>query len=143
MATAEQLDILRAMVTADFERHDELLGQVSSEGGWEGYGEVIGAAFYIAVRKQFPDGANPQGIIRLVADVRERLDRTGDDIDPRAAELLVRSALGEADLASQLADATVVQLQMVTVSVLAAEERLGTPDDFMNEVKALLDRWAS
>lgn len=143
MATTEQLDMLRAMVSADFDRHEEISHRLHAAGELEGYGSVIGAAFYLAVRKQFPSGHSSAEVIRLAADVRAIFDKTGDEIDPRAVELMIRSALGEADLASEVPDATVIQIQMITVSALAGEDKLGDPNEFMDLVQKLLDRWGA
>src|SRR5512142_803546 len=98
MATTEQLAMLRAMVDRDFDRHEEMSHALRESGGLDGYGEIIGAAFFVAIRMQFKDRYSPEDVIRLVADTRAVLDRTGDLIDPRAAELVVRSALGEGGL---------------------------------------------
>jgi hypothetical protein len=53
-ATAEQLAVLRAMVEGDFDRQEELSHRLAEPGGLDTYGTVIGAALFIAVRKQFP-----------------------------------------------------------------------------------------
>jgi hypothetical protein len=70
------------------------------------------------------------------------VDLTGDVIDPRAAELVVRSALGEGGLLADVPANTVVETQMAVCSYLAHERRLGAPDAFMDEVQELLDEWA-
>lgn len=138
MPTSEHVDSLRAMVHADFERHEELTGKIQS---WEGYEDLIGAAFFIAVNRQFPDGHTPDQVIRLVAEMRSLLDRTGDGIEPRAAELMIRSALGDEDLAAQVPDATGLQLQIVAVSALAEFQRLGAPDEFLAQAVSLATKW--
>lgn len=142
MARSEHIDMLRAMVTADFERHEEISHRLADSGGLDGYGTVIAAAFFIAVRKQFPNGGHtPADVTRLVADTRAIFDRTGDAIDPRAAELTVRSALGEPEAAKDIDDATVIQMQIVVTSFLAGEQRLGDTDKFMEQTQRLIARW--
>lgn len=142
MATVEHLAMLRATVEGEFERAEEMSHALRDAGGLRGYPEVISAAFYIAVRRQFPERYSAEDIIRLVADTRAMFDQTGDALDPRAAELVARSALGEQGLASHLPGATITQAQVAVVSLLAHEKKLGEPDAFMSEVKALIDEWA-
>jgi hypothetical protein len=133
------------MAAGDFDRHKELSNGLHGSGGLDGYGEVIGAASFIAIRRQFESqgGYSPEGVIRLVADTRAMLDLSGDIIDPRVAEQVVRSALGEDDLLNGVPSVKVVEAQMALCSYLAAEGRLGDPDEFMAEVEELLEEWAS
>jgi hypothetical protein len=142
MATAEQMEVLRAMVEGDFDRQEELSHRLHETGGLDDYGTVIGAAFFLAVRKQFPRRYSAEDIIRLVADTRSEIDQTGDLIDPRAAELVVRSALGESGLLANVSDEAVIQTQIAVCSYLAGEDRLGNPDAFMDEVKKLPEEWS-
>lgn len=142
MATAEQLEVLRAMVKGDFERQEELTNRLHESGGLDDYGTVIGAAFFLAVRKQFPQRYSAEDVIRLVADTRALIDQTGDQMDPRAAELVVRSALGESGLLANIPDEAVIQAQVAISSYLAGEGKLGDPDAFMAEVKRLLEEWS-
>jgi hypothetical protein len=142
MATAEQLEVLRAMVGGDFERQEVLTNRLHEAGGLDDYGTVIGAAFFLAVRKQFPQRYSAEDVIRLVADTRALIDQTGDQMDPRAAELVVRSALGESGLLANVSDEAVVQAQVAISSYLAGEGKLGDPDAFMAEVKNLLEEWS-
>lgn len=142
MATAEQLQVLRAMVEGDFERQEELSHRLHESGGLDDYGNVIGAAFFLAIRKQFPERYSAEDIIRLVADTRAMIDRTGDLMDPRAAELVARAALGESGLLANVSDEAVVQAQVAICSYLAEEGKLGDPDTFMGEVKKLLEEWS-
>lgn len=143
MATPEQLAVLRAMVGGDFARQKELSNALHARGGLDGYGDVIAAAFYLAIRKQFPQRYSAQDVIRLVADTRAMFDQTGSVINPQYAERMVRSALGERGLVADIPDAEVVQTQIILCSYLAAEGRLGDPDVFMAQVKEVLDEWSA
>jgi hypothetical protein len=143
MATPDQLAMLRAMAEGDFERQEEISHALRASGGLDGYGEVIGAAFFIAIHLQFQERYSPEDVINLVARARTKLDSTGDLIDPRAAELIVRSALGEGGLMSDVPPARVMEAQIAICSVLAAEGKLGAPDAFMQEVEKLVDEWSA
>jgi hypothetical protein len=142
MPTNDQLAMLRAMTEGDFEWHKRLADLLHASGGLDGYGEVIAAALFCAVRRQFPQRYCAEDVIRLVADTRAQFDLTGDLLDPRAAELVVRCALGEHGLLDGIGDTIVVQTQVVVSAYLALEGRLGGPDLFMSKMQALLDEWA-
>lgn len=143
MPTAEQIALLRATVQGDFERAEEMAHALGGSGGLDEYGEAVGAAFLLAVRMQFPQRWSAADVIRLVADTRATFDQTGDAIDPKTAELVVRSALGQEELAEGLPDSVVVAAQIAVVSGLAHQGKLGDPDAFMDEVHKLLDEWAA
>ena len=140
MPTNDQLAMLRAMVEGDFEWRERLTHLLHASGGLDGYAEVIAAAFFIAVRKQFPERYCADDMIRLVADTRTLIDLTGDLVDPRAAELVAHSALGKHGLIREISGVTVVLTQIVITSYLALEGRLGDPDAFMRIVEAQLDK---
>jgi hypothetical protein len=142
MPTNDQLAMLRAMVEGDFDWHERLAHLLRASGGLDGYGEVIAAALFIAVRRQFPQRYCAEDVIRLVADTRALFDLTGDQVGARAAELVVRCALGQHGLLNEMPDAAVIQAQMAVTAYLAFEGRLGDPDVFMSKVQGLLHEWA-
>jgi len=132
VATNDQLALLRAMAEGDFERHEAQ--SLRTSGGLDNHGTVIGAAFYLAVRRQFERRYRPDDVIRLVADTRAMFDQTGDVIDPRAAELIVRSALGEHGRLSDMPGAKKVEMPCVrrltgAVGVLAGAVPTSTRDN--------------
>jgi hypothetical protein len=138
----DQFTLLRAMVEGDFDRHEQLAHTLRDSGGLDTYGLVIGAAFRLAVRQQFDRRYSPDDVIRLVADTRMLFDRDGDTLDPRAAELLVRSALGGHGRVGDLPGAKKVEIQVAVCSYLAHERRLGEPDVFIDKVEALVADWS-
>jgi hypothetical protein len=141
MAKSEHLALLRAMARGNFEEQSDLSNALHASGDLDGYGEVIGAAFLLAIRMQFQDRFSPDDVIRLVADTRTMVDVTGDVINPRIAERVVRAALGEEGLLAGAPEGSIVESQIAVCSFLAAEERLGDPDAFVADVKKLLDEW--
>lgn len=144
MPSTEQLDTLRAMLAADFDRHGDLATQLDQTGGWEGYGILVGAAFFLGVRKRFSSEHTLSDLIQFAADVRARFDLTGDKFDQRAMELTMRAALGERGLGSQLSDNEKLQAQLIILSALAVDGSLGDPDTFLNdEVVPLATKWGA
>jgi hypothetical protein len=142
MATSDQFTLLRTMVKGDFDRHEQLAHSMHDAGGLDGYGLVIGAAFRLAVRRQFDRRYSADDVIRLVAETRTLFDLDGDTIDPRAAELVVRSALGEHGRVGGISDAAKVEIQVAVCSYLVHEGRLGDPDEFVHQVEAQVARWS-
>lgn len=145
MPMAEHLKMLRAMIEGDFDRHQEISNRLQAEGSLDEYGIVIGAASFIAIRKQFESkrGYSPEDVIQLVADARIMFDLSGDVIDPRVAELVIRTALSESGLLDGVPAAKVVEAQMIICSYLSATEKLGNPDEFMHEAESLIDEWSA
>jgi hypothetical protein len=83
------------------------------EDAWQRYGQLLDAAFQLAVHRRFRPGQERAPIIRFVASVRERYDRTGNDIDPCVAEALVRAALDERPPVPMDRDAVTAQTLLV------------------------------
>ncbi|MEQ4306174.1 hypothetical protein ABNF97_33135 [Plantactinospora sp. B6F1] len=64
------------------------------EPDWRRYGLLVETAFRLAAHRRFrPGGQDRAPVIRFVASVRERYDRTGYDLDPRLAESLLWATL--------------------------------------------------
>ncbi|MEV4757563.1 hypothetical protein AB0J86_20960 [Micromonospora sp. NPDC049559] len=87
---------LRDLAAGRLYEHDQRLRRFD-EPAWQRYGELLDAAFRLAVHRRFRPGQDRAPIIRFVASVRERYDHTGQDVDPGVAESLVWAALGERD----------------------------------------------
>jgi hypothetical protein len=104
-----------------------------------GLGYLSYAAFVIAVRRRFGSPWTNADIVRYVANVRSHAP-DGDDIDPLAAENLIRQALGGSSR-SVNDDPSV---QAILLSCLAADEgalgRVGI-DDLMASARKLADEW--
>ena len=140
--SSEQVAALRAYLAQDFEEYERLVEVLQAGQGWPGYATLLGAAFFEAVDRRFSKGYDLADIIRFVGDARARFEQTGTDIDPAAAERLIRSALGEGEV-DDLDDRTVLKVETVLTPALIADEHLGTAelDDFINQARKLADSW--
>jgi len=143
VATPDQWAALRTMVNADWDSHQGLIHKLTASRSLGDWGTLLAAAHYLAVRGQFPSGHSPADVIQLAAEVRARLDETGDQFDARPIELVARAALGDFDGVDDLDDEAVITAQTLTVSVLAEEGRLGDPEEFFREVEALAKSWGA
>jgi hypothetical protein len=85
--------------------------------GWNDFGEVVGAAFQLAVTHRF--GAGPGGVAELVDQARRPYLGGAVDVDPDAAQVLVGSVLGQdGDVARVLARFDEPDLALIELMLL-------------------------
>ncbi|MFI7595464.1 hypothetical protein [Micromonospora sp. NPDC049359] len=82
---------IRTMVTGDHAENDRVEARLDSQ-GWEGFATLLGAVFYLAVDRRFPDGASPEEVIRFVSHMRSTTNG-GAETDATSAERLISAAL--------------------------------------------------
>lgn len=110
------------------------------------YALLLQAVLSLAARRRFAPDCNDGDVIRYVAKVRIGTDaRTEDlDLDPKAAEAVLRHALGtptplEADAQTQMR--AVMALLTVVLSELDLDE--SGIDEFLDGARKLAGRWMS
>ncbi|HEX8346169.1 MAG TPA: hypothetical protein VF657_15725 [Actinoplanes sp.] len=113
--TAGHAATLRALVRGDLRAYERRV-RVPAEPGWE---EFLATAFVVAVDRRFGPAQAPASVIRFVAGVRERYDRTGCEIDPGTAEALVWAALGRRP--APPADGTATARSLLLLGLLTDE----------------------
>lgn len=139
----EHVASLRGFLAFEPDEGVRLTGQLAQTGDLQSYGVLIYAAFVTAVRRRFSPTWTVPEVIGFVASVRARL--LGDvEIDPRAAELLMRRALGDS-VTGDLDDETKARAQVFVLAELIADEQLDASglDQFMSQARALADRLIS
>ncbi|MGC5054779.1 hypothetical protein ACLQ2S_25375 [Micromonospora sp. DT48] len=82
---------IRTMVKGEHAENDRIEARLDDQ-GWEGFGTLLGAVFYFAVNRRFPDGASPDEVIRFVSEMR-RMTTGGPETDATSAEKLIMAAL--------------------------------------------------
>src|SRR5690554_3982902 len=90
MATDEAASALRAVLVGDLEEFERLVPTVGA-----GYDALFAGAFVEAVVRRFGRTRSKADIVRYVAAVRAGRSGEPPDLDPMAAERLLRAALGE------------------------------------------------
>lgn len=142
--TQEQVATLRAHLAGDFDEYNRLWTKLDRKSADSGYITLIAAAFFEAVDRRFAKAGTNSDIIEFVGSVRSRFDETGDDVDPYAAETLIRAALGN-DSGAELDDDTVVSTQVTVLTALILDEHLDDAglDQFMNDARRIADEWSS
>ena len=132
--TDQQVAAMRAYLKGDAELHHQLYSQLSRDEARTSYMALLTAAFIEAVDRRFAKAGAPSDVVSFVADVRSRSDRLGEQIDPQAAELLIRAALtgGSVD---DLDGETLGLLYVVLLAALVSDEQLDDAglDDFLGE----------
>jgi hypothetical protein len=144
-ASADEVATLRTYLAGDYDEYQRMHGRLDPVAARTGYTALIAAAFFEAVDRRFAKpGTTAADIIQYVGDVRARSARIGDALDPRAAERVVRHALGDGSIAD-LNDETVIGTQIVMLSALIADEQLDDAglDAFMAAARKLADQWTA
>ncbi|MCO6009404.1 hypothetical protein NE236_30980 [Actinoallomurus purpureus] len=134
---------LRAFLAFDPDEGVRLTKRLVEVGPVGGYGELVYAAFVTAIRRRFHPGWTIADVIRLVATMRARRLDPGIEIDTRAAEILIRRALGET-VAGELGDETEARAQIFLLAELVADEELDDAglDEFLAQARPLANQLA-
>jgi hypothetical protein len=139
--TDDQVATLRAQLAGDYGEHRRLLANLDSRGALPGYTALVTAAFIEAVDRRFgPERSDDAAVIEFIGDVRSRFPGADDEIDPAAAERVVRKALGRGSV-SDLDGTTIRRIERLLLPVMVADERLGDEelDRFLANARKLLD----
>ena len=143
--TETQTAALRAHLAGKAEVFDRLGSDLAAQpDGWGGYGILLAAAFYIATNQVFTAGQTslPE-VINYVAEVRSQFEQTGTDINPVAAERLIRFALGDGDTAD-MDDRTVLTTQSVLLPALAERANVNADlDTFIDQAQKIATKWGA
>jgi hypothetical protein len=140
--TDDQVAALRAQLAGDYDEHRRLLAGLNQRGALSGYTALVTAAFIEAVDRRFgPGHRDDAAVIEFVGDVRSRFPGADDEIDPAAAERVVRKALGRGSV-SDLDGPTIRRTETLLLPLIVAGERLTGEelDRFLAKARKLLDR---
>jgi hypothetical protein len=135
------LSLLRALLTGDHQTYDRLEARLTEHGAWEGFENLISASFCLALTRRYGKGHPAANVIRLVAQVRMLLEETGEDIDPREAEHLIRAALGDGNVVIDISERTAARVMPAVLIFLIHDEQLddGQIDDFIHQADLTLE----
>ncbi|MEV4423760.1 hypothetical protein ACN9M0_03150 [Streptomyces sp. R-07] len=127
-ATTTELDVLGALLAFDFigfAQKSAALDPTDPE-----YGRSVGAAFGLAARRRFPQGAAPREISGYVAEFLGSLEAGAEDFDAAALERLFAEGLGAetAQGGEVLGPERKIQAHLVLTLRLVRELALG-PDE--------------
>ncbi|WP_344954328.1 hypothetical protein [Actinomadura miaoliensis] len=142
--TDQEVAVLRAHLARDFEEYERLWPQLDRGAAARGYTALIAAAFFEAVDRRFSGQLNKADVVEYVGEVRARFDEQGTEIDPLAAEVMIRAALGD-EVDADLDDETVISTQLFVLTALVLDEELdgAALDEFLAEARKTADHWLS
>src|SRR3954452_18998882 len=92
--TAQIGQLVRELLAGDLRAYPERTAALD-EPGWNAFSEIVGAAFYSAVGRRFAGEQDNADIAGFVASAAGPYDGSPIQVDPAAAEALVRSVLGD------------------------------------------------
>lgn len=137
----KQVASLRAFLAHEPSEFVHLTRPLMESTDAEGYGELVYAAFALTVRRRFSPSWTIPDVVRVVATIRARLLETEVDVDPRAAETLIRRVLGDS-VAGDFDDEAKSRAQIFVLAELVDDEELDDAalDAFLVEARALADQ---
>lgn len=141
--TDEQVAVLRAHLSGDFDEYQRLWEQLDRDAAQVGYSSLIAAAFFKAVDRHFDkQHTSMNDVVQFVADVRSRFDTTGESVNAMAAETMIRTVLGS-EPEGEFDDATVAAAQVAVLTALIIDDGPTAKelDAFLEEARKLGDQW--
>jgi hypothetical protein len=140
---SQHLDLIRLMAKGDADGYRQRCAELDAA-GWDGFGEVVGAAFFLATERAFPADVSPAEVIRFVAETRAEIHDTGFDLDPKAAETLILAAkTGQVEELEKLDQQTIIENEMLLLWKFLSNLDDATLTNFLTEVDALAEQWAN
>lgn len=131
--------MLRALIRADLDAFEVLGRQLQSE-KWPDAPAFGTATFYVAANRRFAHNQPVGDIIDYVGQLRSTLP-ANDDLDPRAAEHLIRLAVRDEDLSiDEFPAGQQVHAQQMVIYDIMSQENLSDDelDAFFAEVRQIL-----
>lgn len=140
--TSDQVAALRSYLAGDFADYEERRSQIDRSPDRTGYMALVSAAFCEAVERRFSAQDRAERVIEFVADVRARFDRDGNQIDPLAAERMIRAVYTDEQI-DDLDSATKGRTQIILLAALIADVQLDSSglDAFLADAAKLADQW--
>lgn len=143
--TAEHVATLRAQLAGDFEEYERRWEQLDLESTRTGYTALVAAAFVEAVERRFANKNSADAdVIEFVGEVRARSEKVGNQLDPSAAERMIRAVYTDEEI-DDLDGRTKGTTQMILLAALVADENFDDAalDEFLAGARKLADQWTS
>lgn len=140
----DEVATLRAHLAGDFEEYQRLWAELPQDAKETTYTALLAAAFCEAVERRFSKKTPDTDVIEFVAAMRARFDPDGTQIDPRAAERMIKAVYTDEEI-DDLGTRTVVSLQVAILTALITDEQLDSAalDAFMAKARADANDWTS
>ncbi|MGH3647568.1 MAG: hypothetical protein ACRDTM_10390 [Micromonosporaceae bacterium] len=120
--SSEAVEMLKALLGGDFVSVDRHAVQLEQSGGADDWLGLLATAFAMAVHRRFRPDTDVREITRFISAVRQRYDYEGtNDLPPLVGEALVRGALGETELMTDLDQEAAVRAQLILLYAIMSE----------------------
>ncbi|MGH8793634.1 MAG: hypothetical protein ACRDXX_13455 [Stackebrandtia sp.] len=141
---AQYRRILESSLKGDFEEAERLNAE-ADDIPFSDSAVLVGAAFYLAVRKNFVSDASHDAVKAFVKEAAAEYADAQPQLRPLVIEGLVRAVLGEADLMQGIDAQEAVQTQMPLTYKIVADLRLSGDalSQLLDEAEELATEWAS
>ena len=142
--TDDQVATLRAYLAGEFHLYERLHGQLDPTAAKTGFSALLTAAFFEAVDRRFAQSGTAADVVEFVGAVRARSDELAEELDPRAAERVIRAILIDEDVAD--IDAAIkINTQFLLLYPLVEDAHLDDAglDDLLAEARKLADDWTA
>ena len=142
--TADHVATLRAYLAGEFHLYERLHGQLDPSAARTGFSALLSATFFEAVDRRFAPSGTAADVVEFVAAVRARSDGLAEELDPSAAERLIRAILTDEDV-HDIDPATKINTQFLLLYPLVEDAHLDDAglDDLLAEARKLADDWTT
>lgn len=113
--------VLRALLLQDFATYRRLDAELGSASN-PAFSVLLGMAFMNAVERHFGENASPADVINFVAEIRARLETASQLVSAEDAERVIRAALGEDQLLSEMDGRAIGGAQTAMLFALVQED---------------------
>ena len=144
--TSEYVAALRSCLTGEgdfMDLTDRLQARDGGDRSARTFFTLAGAALRCAARRRLPDGYTDAEVVRLVGHARARLGEEGYEIDPLAAEAILRGVLGDTAATAHLEGLAMGAAMFPLLFELLEQEGITADrvDGFLAEVLPLAEAW--
>ena len=142
--TDDQVAALRALLSDDMDRHQQIYAGLDRIEAKKGYPALVTAAFIVAVERRFGTNSQSADIVTFVADVRARSDRLASRLDPDVSENVIQAVLGHGTVRG-LDKEAVTSAKLLLLGGLIADAHLDDAglDEFLASARKLADQLMS
>jgi hypothetical protein len=116
----EEVAALRAHLQGNQALQQELYKRITTSAAKTRYSTLLATAFFEAVSRRFGRRDSAAEVIEYVADVRARAPELGQQVDPDAAERLIRRVLTDVDV-SDISDRMRGQILIIFLVALISD----------------------
>lgn len=143
--TDDEVAALRAFLSGDLDLYHQIRRGLDHSAATRASDSApVAAAFFEAVDRRFGDSGTAADVISYVADVRARSGEVAEQVDPQAAERLIRAVMTDETIAD-IDTETKGRVFIVFLGALISDEQLDDDglDAFLAQARKTADGFLS